>query len=89
MTDFDFNDFGFTAIHEDQLEAVQESKAEVNSMTNAATDTQSKLDNLHSAISTLLMNLKNDPEKPYIYWPNRTSKIEDFERRLRSIYDGT
>ena len=32
--------------------------------------------------------LKKNPEKDYIYWPNRTGKVEEFEKHLKKIYQG-
>jgi hypothetical protein len=77
-------DFGFTAVHENELESVQ---AAVNSTALAET-AQSKLDNLYKAIVPLLANLKKNPEKDYIFWPKRTDKIEKFEQMLAQIYKG-
>jgi len=36
----------------------------------------------------LLNNLKKNPEKEYILWPNRLAKVEEFETHLQSIYRG-
>jgi len=43
---------------------------------------------LYNAITPLLNNLKANPEKEYILWPNRTEKIEAFENKLFDIYNG-
>lgn len=69
-------DFGFTAVNEDELDAVQ----------TAAGD-KDKLDRLYQSILPLLANLKANPEKDYIYWPNRVTKVEEFEALLRDIYE--
>ena len=37
-------------------------------------------------ITPLLNNLKKNPEKEYILWPNRVDKVEQFEDMLRKIY---
>jgi len=79
--DEDF-DFGFTAVHEDELESVQ---AAANSNALAET-TQSKLDKMYKAILPLLANLKKNPEKDYIFWPNRMDKIQGFEKMIEGIY---
>ena len=47
---------------------------------------QAKLDKLYNAITPLLNNLKKNPEKEYILWPNRVDKVEQFEDVLRKIY---
>jgi ABC-type sugar transport system substrate-binding protein len=74
-------DFGFTAVDEDELEAVQK-------VTVAATSVEDRLNNLYNAIVPLLNNLKKNPEKDYILWPNRLTKVEEFEDVLQKIYKG-
>jgi hypothetical protein len=44
---------------------------------NMITDVKSDLKELEQLIMPLLVNLMKNPEKEYIYWPNRTSKIQD------------
>jgi len=74
-------DFGFTAVHELELESVQ---AAANS--NAVA--QNKLEKMYKAILPLLDNLKKNPEKDYIFWPQRMGKIEKFEQMIEEIYKG-
>ena len=85
MTD-EFFDFGFTAVDENELEAVQKATEQVSQVATTATTTQEKLDKLYNAITPLLNNLKANPEKEYIYWPNRIEKVEQFEDHLYKIY---
>jgi len=75
-------DFGFTAVNEDELDVAQE----VKSVTDTAEQLQKKLDDLYNAIQPLLANLKTNPEKEYIKWPNRLEKVEQFEDVLQDIY---
>lgn len=78
----EFNDFGFTAVDEDELQVVQ----------NAATSTEdykNRLDEMYNSILPLLNNLKLNPEKEYILWPNRLEKIEQFEKKLLDIWKGS
>lgn len=82
----DFFDFGFTAVDETELEAVQKATAEVSQVATTATTTQDKLDKLYNAVIPLLTNLKKNPEKEYILWPDRLSKVEAFEDKLTEIY---
>ena len=81
-------DFGFTALDEDELQAVQQTAALANDAEQLATTTQERLDKLYNAIVPLLNNLKQNPEKDYILWPNRLEKVEQFESHLQSIYKG-
>ena len=69
-------DFGFCAVNESELEVVQ-----------TAETTKKKTDLLYSAILPLLKRLKENPERDYIFWPNRLPKVEEFEEKLRKIYE--
>ncbi len=84
----DFFDFGFTAVDENELEAVQTATKKAESVTTTATAAKTKLDKLYNAIIPLLNNLKKNPEKEYILWPDRLSKVEAFEDHLQKIYKG-
>ena len=81
-------DFGFTAVDEQELEAVQQATATAKAVESTATTTQDRLDKLYNAVVPLLNNLKKNPEKDYILWPNRGSKVEEFEDHLQKIYQG-
>ena len=78
-------DFGFTVVDESELEAVQQ----LESVSNSADDYQTRLEILYNAIQPLLTNLKVNPEKEYILWPNRLDKIEQFETHIQNIYKGS
>ena len=82
----DFFDFGFTAVDEEELEAVQTATKKAESVSGTAQVTQTKLDKLYNAITPLLNNLKKNPEKDYILWPDRLTKVEAFEDHLQKIY---
>ena len=89
----DLFDFGFTAVDEKELNAYQEAerlKTEAESKLSAADSStaklQGKVDKLYNAILPLLSNLKKNPEKDYILWPQRLDKVEAFETYLQTIY---
>ena len=89
----DIFDFGFTVVDESELEAVKKTQDTANDAEQLATNrletiksVQAKLDKLYNAITPLLNNLKKNPEKEYILWPNRVDKVEQFEDMLRKIY---
>ncbi|MDC0308651.1 hypothetical protein OAL25_00155 [bacterium] len=81
-------DFGFTAVDEDELQTVQQTAAVAHNAEQLAMTTQSRLDKLYNSVVPLLNNLKKNPEKEYILWPNRLEKIELFETKLQQIYKG-
>ena len=82
----DFFDFGFTAVDEDELEAVQKVAKKAEASQSEASSAQERLDKLYNAITPLLNNLKKNPEKEYILWPNRLEKVEQFEDHIQKIY---
>lgn len=91
----DMFDFGFTAVDEEELDAVQKQQqktaeigAAVEAAALAANNNQERLNKLFNAIVPLLNNLKKNPEKDYILWPNRLAKVEEFEDLLQKIYNG-
>ena len=83
----DFFDFGFTAVDESELEAVKQAKDTAEKMAVGVDATQDKIDKLYNAIQPLLTNLKKNPEKAYILWPNRVEKVDQFDDHLRKIYN--
>ena len=84
----DLFDFGFTAVDEDELDIVQSKAQDLEDAKLASATTEERLNNLYNAIMPLLNNLKKNPEKDYILWPNRLAKVEEFEDHLQKIYKG-
>jgi len=80
----DIFDFGFTTVDETELDAAQQ----LETVTSTVDEYQARLDNLYNAVQPLLANLKSNPEKEYILWPNRLEKIEEFETYIQNIYKG-
>ena len=80
-------DFGFTLVDEGELEAVQQASKVAESSAHQTDEIQDKIDNLYNAITPLLNNLKKNPEREYILWPNRIDKVEEFEEYLKTIYN--
>ena len=83
----DMFDFGFSAVTLDELEVIQETTAKLEQSDAESATLQGKLDQLYNAIQPLLNNLKADPSRDYIYWPNRMEKIEQFSDHLDGIYN--
>ena len=78
-------DFGYTAVDESELEAVQQATTKAESTSSKVEETEEKLNKLYNAILPLLTNLKKNPEKEYILWPNRVEKVEQFEDLISAI----
>ena len=59
-------DFGFTAVDESELEAVQEVSKKASSTEAEVKALEDKLNKLYNSILPLLSNLKKNPDKEYI-----------------------
>lgn len=87
MTD-DIFDFGFTAVSEDDLQVVESSRSQVEDMESQVKELDKRANDLYNAILPLLENLKKNPEKDYILWPDRVDKINAFQQKLADILHG-
>jgi len=80
-------DFGFSLVDENELDVVQQAQQTITTTSKAASASQEKMDKLFNMVMPLLNNLSKNPEKEYIYWPNRIDKIEAFRDKLREVYE--
>jgi hypothetical protein len=85
-------DFGFSVVDADELDAVQSVKQEAASAASTsaewqaqAEEWQAKANAIYGAIVPLLNNLQSNEEKEYIYWPNRSVKIDQFKLKLQQV----
>jgi hypothetical protein len=70
MTDKDLeDDFGFSLISEEELNA-------------GVQDVTDKLHGLRKMVMPLLNNLMKNPDKEYIFWPDRVKKIQAFIKKM-------
>lgn len=88
-------DFGFSVVDEEELEVLQQAKTEIEAtkttlqQTSAEAETlEERLNRLYNMVQPLLNNLAKNPEKNYIYWPDRLTKIEQFRDALDAVYKG-
>jgi hypothetical protein len=51
-------------------------------------EVKKNLKTLEQLIMPLLVNLMKNPEKEYIYWPNRTAKIQEQSDKVLSLTRG-
>lgn len=91
----DIFDFGFTTVNEEELEAVQTNnekqvklEEENQNLSTNLSECQNRLDKVYRAVQPLLENLKVNPEKDYIYWPDRKKKVDAFAKHLSNLYQG-
>ena len=82
-----FNDFGFTQVDETELATFKKAITEIESKGEDIENLEDKLNELYKAIQPLLNNLKANPTKEYILWPDLLEKVKQFEDYLRKIYE--
>ena len=83
-------DFGFSAVSEEELKALEKRlaadvQAKTQQLKDVETSYRDKLEQLHKAIMPLLYNLQKNPDKEYIYWPNRAEKVKEFIVKVNRI----
>ena len=78
-------DFGFSIVDEDELSAVTSVKAEVEAATDTSKAWKAQADAIYEAVIPLLNNLQANEDKEYIYWPNRSVKIDSFKLKLQQL----
>jgi hypothetical protein len=92
MSDFNYNDFGFTAVDSDDLlkldEKVSKTAASSEENQELVDVLSAKVDKLDNFIRPLLENLAKDSDKDYIYWPNRIDIVRKQIDNLNSIIEG-
>ena len=76
IADLDDFDFGFTAIDENDLKPVEDLQIY-----------KDKLYGLRDMIMPLLKNLKANPDKDYILWPDRQKKIDEFIKKMNKFIE--
>jgi hypothetical protein len=82
-------DFGFSIVDEGELEVLQEAQDTITTVSAEAATLEARLDTLYNMMMPLLNNLAKNPDKNYIYWPDRLNKIEQFRDRLDKVYQGS
>jgi hypothetical protein len=85
-----FDDFGFSAVSEDELKVLEKQlQRQVSEKSKELEEIEKtykgKLEQLYRAVIPLLKNLAKDSDKEYIYWPNRTEKMQEFIKKVESI----
>ena len=86
-------DFGFSAVDEDELKKLTGSEQETEELSKLldeqATNAELYKDTvvqIQAMITPLINNLMLNPNKNYIYWPNRIDKMKVFKAELDKLF---
>ena len=90
VTELDDFDFGFSAVSEDELKALERTLQQQvvekdNQLEQVAKTYEDKLNTLYKMVMPLLKNLAKDADKDYIYWPDRQKKMLDFIKKVEKL----
>jgi len=85
-----YDDFGFSAVSEDELKAIEKKlQSDLNQTSSQLEDVsrtyEQKLEALYKLIMPLLINLQKNPDKEYVFWPQRAEKVKDFVKKIDEI----
>lgn len=83
-------DFGFSVVSEDELkeyerQQIDELSKQSSSVLQEAQVYKDRLETMYKMILPLLNSLQKDPQKEYILWPNRDTKIKEFKLKLDKL----
>ena len=81
MSDENIYDFGFSLMSEDEV------KEEEKKLKKVVENESHKLNKVREMITPFLVNLMKEPQKEYIYWPDRKERVELFIKELDKFID--
>ena len=80
-------DFGFSAVDDDELRQMTGVSIEVETAYTEVEDLRQRLEIAQAMITPLLNNLMLNPEKKYILWEDRVTKVKSFKKQIDSVFD--
>ena len=78
----DSDDFGFSAVSEEDYNAV------INEKADTAEEFQARLQQVEKLVLPFFTKLLQTADKEYIYWPNRKKLIEDQIQKILKLTRG-
>jgi len=86
------NDFGFSAVSEDELKSMERQLQQQviqteKQLTLTSKEYKDRMEALYKLIMPLLINLQKDPDKEYILWPDRSKKMTAFIDKVNKIVE--
>lgn len=86
-------DFGFSAVDEDELKKLTGAEQETEQLSKLLDEQATNAElyketvvQIEQMVTPLLNNLMLNPDKNYIYWPNRVDKIKLFKAELEKLF---
>ena len=82
LAEYGEDDFGFSAVSEEEYNAV------INETADTAEEYKARLQQVEKIIMPFLTNLYKTANQPYIHWPNRGPVIEKQMQKILTLTRG-
>ncbi len=82
LQEFGDDDFGFSAVSEEEYNAV------INEKADTAEEYQARLQQVEKLVLPFFTKLLQTADKEYIYWPNRKKLVEDQIQKILKLTRG-
>lgn len=82
LQEFGDDDFGFSAVSEEEYNAV------INEKADTAEEFQARLQQVEKLVLPFFTKLLQTADKEYIYWPNRKKLVEEQIQKILKLTRG-
>ena len=82
LQEYGDDDFGFSAVSEEEYNAV------INEKADTAEEFQARLHQVEKLVLPFFTKLLQTADKEYIYWPNRKKLVEDQIQKILKLTRG-
>jgi hypothetical protein len=82
LQEYGDDDFGFSAVSEEEYNAV------INEKADTAEEFQARLQQVEKLVLPFFTKLLQTSDKEYIYWPNRKKLVEDQIQKILKLTRG-
>jgi hypothetical protein len=82
LQEYGDDDFGFSAVSEEEYNAV------INEKADTAEEFQARLQQVEKLVLPFFTKLLQTADKEYIYWPNRKKLVEDQIQKILKLTRG-
>ena len=82
LQEYGDDDFGFSAVSEEEYNAV------INEKADTAEEYQMRLQQVEKLVLPFFTKLLQTADKEYIYWPNRRKMVEDQVQKILKLTRG-
>ena len=82
LQEYGDDDFGFSAVSEEEYNAV------INEKADTAEEFQARLQQVEKLVLPFFTKLLQTADKEYIYWPNRKKLVEDQIHKILKLTRG-